>query len=145
MAPQSQFPNRLASEEVIINAPLSYAGSAQRIIRIRRRAPAGWQLGALTLLAIVLVALVWVFVTAWYLTWGLFLVPYRLLRPGSTEAQRRCAAPSRAAGHHSRPGCSIGRGDRRRQHRVLCAGREWRPSCGFAERARRGRRSRTDH
>ncbi len=85
MAPQSQFPNRLASEEVIINAPLSYAGSAQRIIRIRRRAPAGWQLGALTLLAIVLVALVWVFVTAWYLTWGLFLVPYRLLRRGARK------------------------------------------------------------
>jgi len=85
MAPQSQFPKRLASEEVIINAPLSYAGSAQRIVRIRRRAPAGWQLGALTLLAIVLIALVWVFLTAWYLTWGLFLVPYRLLRRGARK------------------------------------------------------------
>ena len=34
-------PERLASEDVIVNAPMSFAGSAQRIIRIRRHADGG--------------------------------------------------------------------------------------------------------
>jgi hypothetical protein len=36
-------------------------------------------------LAIVLVVSVWVLVTAWYLLWGLALVPYRLLRRGARK------------------------------------------------------------
>jgi Domain of unknown function (DUF1707) len=75
-----QPPTRLASEDVIISAPMSYVGSAQRIIRIRRKADNDKTLAALTALAVVLIIFVWVLVTAWYLTWGLLLVPYRLLR-----------------------------------------------------------------
>jgi hypothetical protein len=85
MGTQPQWPAHLASEDVIINAPMSYAGSAQRIMRIRRSAPGGWKLAALTLLAIVLVVFAWVLVSAWYLTWGLLLVPYRLLRRGARK------------------------------------------------------------
>jgi hypothetical protein len=81
----TQPPARLASEDVIINAPMSYAGSAQRIMRIRRRGQDGGTLVAITALAVVLVLVAWVFVTAWYLTWGLLLVPYRLLRRGSRK------------------------------------------------------------
>jgi hypothetical protein len=77
-------PARLASEDVIINAPMSYAGSAQRIMRIRRGQDGG-TLVAITAVAVVLVVVAWVFVTAWYLTWGLLLVPYRLLRRGSRK------------------------------------------------------------
>ncbi|MGO9898968.1 MAG: DUF1707 domain-containing protein [Solirubrobacteraceae bacterium] len=80
-----QPPTRLASEDVIINAPMSYAGSAQRIMRLRRRADAGRALVAITVLAVVLVVVAWAFVTAWYLTWGLLLVPYRLLRRGARK------------------------------------------------------------
>jgi Domain of unknown function (DUF1707) len=85
MSTQPQGPTRLASEDVIINAPMSYAGSAQRIMRIRRRAPVGWKLIAVTLLAILFVLAVWFCVTVWYLVWGLLLVPYRLLRRGSRK------------------------------------------------------------
>jgi uncharacterized protein DUF1707 len=85
MSVETQYPTRLASEDVIINAPLSYAGSAQRIMRLRRRASAGWQLVAVTLLAILLTLLAWAFVTCWYLTWGLWLVPYRVLRRGARK------------------------------------------------------------
>jgi Domain of unknown function (DUF1707) len=81
----AEMPIRLASEDVIINAPLSYAGSAQRIFRIRRRAPEGWQFVAITVFAFLLVILAWAFVTAWYLIWGLLLVPYRLLRRGARK------------------------------------------------------------
>jgi Domain of unknown function (DUF1707) len=78
-------PVRLASEDIIINAPMSYAGSAQRILRIRRRADGGRTLAAITALAIVLILVAWVLVTAWYLIWGLWLVPYRLLRRGARK------------------------------------------------------------
>lgn len=80
-----QPPIRLASEDVIINAPMSYAGSAQRIMRLRRRADAGGALVAITVVAVVLVVVAWVFVTAWYLTWGILLIPYRLLRRGARK------------------------------------------------------------
>lgn len=81
----TQTPVRLASEDVIINAPLSYAGSAQRIMRLRRRADGGGALVAITVAAVVLIILAWAFVTVWYLTWGLLLVPYRLLRRGARK------------------------------------------------------------
>jgi Domain of unknown function (DUF1707) len=82
---QPQGPARLASEDVIINAPMSYAGSAQRIMRLRRSAHAGWMLGVITLLAALFVLVAWAFVTAWYLIWGVCLVPYRLLRRGARK------------------------------------------------------------
>jgi hypothetical protein len=85
MSTQPHAPARLASEDVIINAPMSFVGSAQRIVRIRRHAPGGWKLIAVTLLAILLVGTAWAIVTAWYLTWGFLLVPYRLLRRGARK------------------------------------------------------------
>jgi hypothetical protein len=73
-------PVRLASEDVIISAPMSYAGSAQRILRLRRRAQSGGSLAALTMAAVVLIVSAWLMVTVWYLIWGIWLVPYRLVR-----------------------------------------------------------------
>lgn len=85
MSTQVKPPARLASEDVIINAPMSYAGAAQRIWRIRRRATNEQKLRALTALAVLLTLLAWVFVTAWYLLWGLWVIPYRLLRRGARK------------------------------------------------------------
>ncbi|HKO25967.1 MAG TPA: DUF1707 domain-containing protein [Solirubrobacteraceae bacterium] len=85
MSASPRPPVRLASEDVIINAPMSYAGSAQRIFRLRRRAQGGGALAAITALAILLILMVWIFVTVWYLVWGLWLVPYRLLRRGARK------------------------------------------------------------
>lgn len=86
----TQAPARLASEEVIISAPMSYSGSAQRIVRLRRQVENGWELTAITTLVVVLIVMAWVFVTVWYLTWGLLLVPYRLVRRG--QRKRKVAA-----------------------------------------------------
>jgi hypothetical protein len=85
MSTHPSAPTRLASEDVIINAPMSFAGSAQRIMRIRRRAEGGWKLGLITVLAILLIVMVWALVTAWYVTWGVLLVPYRLTRRGARK------------------------------------------------------------
>jgi hypothetical protein len=61
-------------------------------MRVRRSAHGGWTLGAISLLAVLFVLVAWAFVTAWYLMWGVWLVPYRLLRRGArkrkTEAMR---------------------------------------------------------
>jgi hypothetical protein len=78
---------RLASEEVIISAPMSYSGSAQRIMRLRRRADDGRELAAITTLAVTLVAVAWAWITVWYLMWGVLLVPYRLARRGARKRQ----------------------------------------------------------
>jgi hypothetical protein len=80
-----QPPARLASEDVIINAPMSYAGSAQRIFRLRRRAHSDGARAAVTVLAVVLVLLASAVVTVWYLVWGIWLVPYRFLRRGARK------------------------------------------------------------
>jgi hypothetical protein len=66
---------------------MSYAGSAQRIMRIRRSAQVGWAIFALTVLAVMPVLVAWALVTVWYLMWGLLLVPYRLLRRGSRKRE----------------------------------------------------------
>ncbi|MGH2914442.1 MAG: DUF1707 SHOCT-like domain-containing protein [Solirubrobacteraceae bacterium] len=80
MSAPPKEPVRLASEDVIISAPMSYSGSAQRIIRLRRHADGGRKLVAITVLAILLIVVIWALVTVWYLTWGLLLIPYRVLR-----------------------------------------------------------------
>lgn len=85
MSTAPQPPARLASEDVIINAPMSYSGSAQRIFRLRRHAHSGGAKAAVTVLAIVLVLLAWAVVTAWYLFWGIWLIPYRFLRRGARK------------------------------------------------------------
>jgi Domain of unknown function (DUF1707) len=85
MQTQPQMPIRLPSEDVIISAPMSYTGSAQRIMRLRRRADVGAPLAAITVSVVVLVIAAWVLVTAWYLVWGIWLIPYRLVRRGARK------------------------------------------------------------
>lgn len=80
--PQAELPAPLPSEDVILSAPMSYTGSAARIMRLRRRARTESELAGLTGLAIALVVVAWVLVTVWYLMWGILLVPYRLHRRG---------------------------------------------------------------
>lgn len=66
----------------IVSSPLSFSGSARRLWRPVSRASspaAKWGIGALVVLALMLV---WTFILAWYLLWGIFLVPWRLIRRG---------------------------------------------------------------
>jgi hypothetical protein len=87
---QGQLPARLASEDVIVSAPMSYTGSAQRIMRLRRRVQNESALAWATAACVVLVATAWLFVTVWYLMWGFLLIPYRLIRRG--ERKRKAEA-----------------------------------------------------
>lgn len=79
---------KLESEKVVIAAPLSYAGSAARIWKLTGVSANIWARVGLTLVAILLIACAWTIVTAWYLTFGLLLVPYRLIRRGQRKNKR---------------------------------------------------------
>lgn len=77
-----------ASSEVVIAAPLSFAGSAQRIWKITKGEHSTPALIGLTLGAIVLIAAAWSVVLAWYSIFGILLVPYRLVRRGERKEIR---------------------------------------------------------
>lgn len=79
----------LASERVVVAAPMSFAGSAARIWKLTRLTehPAGRF--ALGTLAVLLVAVAWTVILCWYVVFSLLLVPYRLLRRGSRKRKRQ--------------------------------------------------------
>lgn len=82
----------LASEDVVVEAPFSFVGSTKRIHRLFAKAYAGMDnVGdyALAVLFACLETLVlfmaWSLVATWYLVWGIWLVPYRLIRRGQRK------------------------------------------------------------
>lgn len=81
--------NQLKSEQVVIAAPMSLAGSAGRLWKITK-GRAGWAKAGLAALAVLLIAVAWVFVLCWYALFGLWLVPYRIIRRG--QRRRKMAA-----------------------------------------------------
>ncbi len=67
----------LQSEKVIVDAPMSFTGSAKRLRRLTRPLPGG------IIVAVPLILLAWVAVAAWYLIFLLFCpiaISWRLLR-----------------------------------------------------------------
>lgn len=62
--------------EQIVSAPFSLTGSAQRIWRKFN-----------PLLAVPFIAIAWTFIVSWYLIFGIFLVPYRLVRRSQRKAK----------------------------------------------------------
>jgi hypothetical protein len=79
---------QLESERVIVAAPMSFAGSAQRIWRMTGQS-AGWAKAALGTLAVFIILLAWMLVLCWYLFFGLLLVPYRIIRRGQRKGKKQ--------------------------------------------------------
>ena len=82
---------QLASEKVVISAPLSFSGSAQRIWKITNVDNPIAKI-ALSLLAITLIAGAWVFVLFWYfimyVLFGVFFFIFRLFTRGRRKSKR---------------------------------------------------------
>jgi len=79
----------LASERVIINAPMSFAGAAQRTFRLAGRPSQTWVKWLLRLtVAPLMLAPWWAFVLAWYLAFSVLLIPYRVLRRGARKRKK---------------------------------------------------------
>lgn len=72
---------RYDSEDVVLSAPMSFTGSAQRLWKLTARS---WNdlLRWFFLIPVVvfLIFLAWTVIGAWYMIFGLLLVPYRLFR-----------------------------------------------------------------
>ena len=84
---------QLASEAVILNAPLSFAGSWQRLLRLTKRITKGisrtWlRVAVQVAILYTIIPFVWAFIAVWYCTFGLLLVPYRLIRRGNRKSKR---------------------------------------------------------
>ena len=81
--------DRLASELVIKESPMSFTGSAKRIRRaVFSRVPEQpWGLLVAAVALILLVYLAWLAVLGWYLMFGLFLIPSRLSRRKQVHAE----------------------------------------------------------
>lgn len=76
---------RLASEEVVLSAPMSFHGSAARIWKITRYGDSAWAAIGMGALAAFLIAIAWCAVLCWYVIFGVLLVPYRLIRRGQRK------------------------------------------------------------
>lgn len=89
-APSADTRQRLRSEDVIINAPMSFTGAFQRTMRLRRWLDMNqrpWYVQAIwhwVFLNCILIVW-WAVVAGWYLIFGIFLIPYRLLRRGARK------------------------------------------------------------
>jgi hypothetical protein len=83
-------PARLDSEEVVIAAPMSLTGSAQRLWKLTRSAPANaWASAAVYTGIVLMIIVAWAAVICWYCIFGLWLVPYRLIRRGQRKRQQQ--------------------------------------------------------
>lgn len=73
----------LPSEQVILSAPMSFAGSTRRLWRSwhpRSLAARGWKRAGIRTLFVTLLVLWWAAIVCWYSIFGLFVVPYRIIR-----------------------------------------------------------------
>ena len=82
---------QLASEKVVVSAPLSFSGSAQRIWKITDVENPIAKI-ALARLAITLIACAWMFVLCWYFVmyvlFGIFFFIFRLFTRGRRKNKR---------------------------------------------------------
>ncbi len=85
--PARQRPERLASERVVVAAPMSFAGSAGRLWKMTVIGPPAAKVATIPT-AIMLVLMAWMVVVCWYVCFGLLLVPYRLVRRGGRKRKR---------------------------------------------------------
>ena len=80
-----------ASEDIVVSAPFSFAGSAVRIWRpLTQRAQAsenGWATAGWYSLAVLTITFAWLGVASWYTIFGLLVVPYRLIRRSQRKRQ----------------------------------------------------------
>lgn len=79
---------RPASSRVVVEAPMSFTGSAKRLWKpvANLSNPAG-KIGVGTLMAFVIL-MAWTMILSWYCIFGILVIPYRLLRRGSRKRKR---------------------------------------------------------
>ena len=83
---------KLTSEKVVVSAPFSFAGSAQRIWKITNSGNDWIKWLLLVPIALMLIGCAWMFVACWYFVlyvlFGILFIPWRLLRRGSRKRKQ---------------------------------------------------------
>lgn len=83
---------QLASEKIVISAPLSFTGSYKRVWKITETNNTVLKWALLAPIAICLTCAAWVFVTIWYfimyILFGILFIPYRLIRRSGRKQKR---------------------------------------------------------
>jgi hypothetical protein len=64
---------------------MSFVGSAQRLWKLTRGHANAWVNAAAYLGVILLITMAWAVVLCWYFIFGLWLVPYRIIRRGQRK------------------------------------------------------------
>lgn len=67
---------------------MSFTGSTQRIWRTVGVRGEDWAHAGWVTLAVLALVVAWAAVLCWYLLWGIWLIPYRILRRGARRRQR---------------------------------------------------------
>jgi Flp pilus assembly protein TadB len=100
-------------ERVVVSAPMSFSGSAQRIWKITYTRH-WWTRPLPALLAVALITVAWAAVLCWYVVvfglFGLFAIPFRLIRRGQRQRERQAARLQRQLieAVHLQPGAEPG-------------------------------------
>lgn len=83
---------KLASEKIIVSAPTSFSGSAQRIWKITNTDNPMLKWFVLAPVALCLIIGVWMLVFIWYIVifglFGIFVIPFRLLTRSGRNRKR---------------------------------------------------------
>ncbi len=83
---------KLASEKIVVSAPFSFAGSAQRTWKITNTNNTLLRWIILVPMALFIIMFAWMFVAVWYFfmyfLFGIFFVPFRLWRRGARKNKR---------------------------------------------------------
>jgi Flp pilus assembly protein TadB len=84
--------DKLASEKVVVSAPFSFAGSAERVWKITNTDNGLLKWLLLVPVALTLIMFAWMFVATWYfimyIIFGIFFIPFRLWRRGARKNKR---------------------------------------------------------
>lgn len=80
--------NSSRSENVVVEAPMSFTGSAKRIWKLTSTDSALVKWLLLIPIALMLISFVWGLVILWYMIFGIFLIPYRLIRRSGRSNKR---------------------------------------------------------
>lgn len=86
-APPPPKRQKLKSEGVVVEAPMSFTGAAKRSWKFTRLGHPAWKILTVPC-ALFAIAGWWALIAGWYLVWGIFLVPWRLLRRGSRKRKK---------------------------------------------------------
>jgi len=73
---------KLDSEKIVISSPMSFSGSAARLLNLSDN------LIFRILLIFPAILIWWSLIAIWYLLFGVFLIPFRLIMRGSRKKKR---------------------------------------------------------